>query len=78
MEDYQHNSDRFLFACRIFRRLKREKKLNRKQKKEIEKKLRVMSYWLLLNTPQNKNNPAILQGRINLCLSDLKKFNARS
>lgn len=76
--NYRANSNRFLLACRIFRKLKKQNRLTRNEKKEIEKKLRVVSYWLLLNTPENKNNSAILRGRINLCLNDFKKFNTEA
>ena len=72
-EIYQRNSDYFLIARKTFRKLKEQKKLNKKQIKEIEKKLKVMSFWLLLNTPKNKDNPEIVRGRLQLCLRNLNK-----
>lgn len=77
-EVYQRNSDYFLRADRLFRKLKQQGKLNKKQIKDIEKKLTVMSFWLLLNTENNNQNPAILKGRLQLCLSNLNKLNTRS
>ncbi len=77
-EKYAKISEEFLKISKRFREIKKENKLSKKQKKEIEKNLRIMSYWLLLHNPQNKNNQTILQGRIELCLSNFKKFNARS
>jgi len=76
-EYYQRNADYFLIARKTFRRLKERGKLDKKQIKEIEKKLKVMSFWLLLNTPKNKHIPAIVKGRLQLCLSNLYNFNAR-
>lgn len=76
-ELYQRNSDCFLIARKIFRRLKEKGKLNKQQTKEIEKKIKVMSFWLLLNTPKNKDNPEILRGRLQLCLRNLDNFNKR-
>lgn len=77
-EVYQKNSDYFLIASKIFRRLKQQGKLNRKQIKEIEKKLTAMSFWLLLNTEKNNQNSAIVKGRLQLCLRNLNKLNIRS
>jgi hypothetical protein len=77
-EKYKKISRLFLLLDDRFDELKKKKLINRIQKKEIEKKLRILSYWLLLNTPKNKNNPILLKGRINLCLNDFKKFNTRS
>ena len=77
-ETYQRNSDYFLIARKTFRRLKQQGKLNKKQIKEIEKKLKVMSFWLLLNTEKNNQNPAIVKGRLNLCLRNLNNSNIRS
>lgn len=76
-EIYQKNSDTFLIARKTFRRLKYVGKLTKSQIKEIEKKLKVMSFWLLLNTPKNKTNPEILKGRLELCLRNLNSFNSR-
>ena len=75
---YQRNSDYFLLARKTFRRLKEQGRLNRKQIKKIEKKLRVMSFWLLLNTPKNKYNPSIAKERLQLCLRNLDNLNTRS
>ena len=75
---YNEVSRKFLLLDERFDELKTKKLINRKQKKQIEKRLRVLSYWLLLNTPKNKNNSAIFQGRVKLCLNDFEKFNARS
>ena len=44
----------------------------------IEKTLTAMSFGLLLNTEKNNQNPAIVKGRLNLCLRNLKKLNTRS
>jgi len=77
-EIYQRNSEYFLMADKLFRKLKREKKLTRVQIKKIEKKLTAMSFWLLLNTERNNQNPTIIKGRLQLCLSNLNKLNARS
>lgn len=77
-ERYKRNSDYFLIARKTFRRLKQQGKLNKKQIKEIEKKLKVMSFWLLLNTEKNNQNPAIIKGRLNLCLRNLNNSNTRS
>jgi len=77
-ELYQINSDYFLIASKIFRRLKQQGKLTKKQIKEIEKKLTAISFWLLLNTEKNNQNPAIVKGRLNLCLRNLEKLNTRS
>ncbi|MFH1237908.1 MAG: hypothetical protein V1491_00520 [archaeon] len=74
-EIYQRNSDYFLIASKTFRRLKQQGKLNRKEIKEIEKKLTAMSFWLLLNTEKNNQNPAIVKGRLQLCLRNLNKLN---
>jgi hypothetical protein len=76
-ELYQRNSDYFLIARKTFRRLKEKGKLTKIQIKEIEKKIKVMSFWLLLNTPKNKHNPAIVKGRLQLCLRNLDNFNTR-
>jgi hypothetical protein len=74
-EIYQRNSDYFLVARKTFRRLKQQGKLNKKQIKEIEKKLKMLSFWLLLNTEKNNQNPAIVKGRLQLCLSNLDNLN---
>ena len=77
-EVYQKNADYFLVAGKVFRRLKQQKKLNKNQIKEIEKKLTAMSFWLLLNTENNNQNPKIVKGRLQLCLRNLNKLNIRS
>lgn len=69
-EIYQKNSDYFLIVRKTFRQLKQQGKLDKNQIKNIEKKIRVMSYWLLLNTQKNKNNKIILNHRLTLCLRD--------
>lgn len=74
---YQKNSDYFLIVRKTFRKLKENGKLNKIQIKEIEKKIKVMSFWLLLNTPKNKDNPEIVKGRLQLCLRNLDNFNKK-
>jgi len=74
-ELYQRNSDYFLISRKTFRKLKENRKLTKIQIKEIEKRLKVMSFWLLLNTPKNKDNPEIIKGRLQLCLRNLDNFN---
>ena len=76
-EIYQINSDYFLIASKKFRRLKGLGRLTKKQTKQIEKKLTAMSFWLLLNTEKNKQNPAIVNGRLKLCSNSLDKLNTR-
>jgi len=66
---YERNSDIFLQERHKYRELKKEGKLTKKQIKEIEKRFRIMSYWLLLNTP-NHNEKVILQHRLFLCLKN--------
>ena len=77
-EIYQRNSDYFLKVSKIFRRLKEQEKLSKKHIKEIEKKLTVMSFWLLLNTEKNNQNPTIVKCRLELCLRNLDNLNTRS
>lgn len=76
-DQYQKNADYFLIARKTFRRLKQQGKLKRNQIKEIEKKLKVMSFWLLLNTKKNNQNPTIVKGRLKLCLRNLNNLNVR-
>ena len=73
MEDmnYEKNLRTFLIARDKFRILKRTNKLTKEQIKKIEKKFRVMSYWLLLNTPENKEE-YVLKHRAYLCLKNWK------
>ncbi|HJX51079.1 MAG TPA: hypothetical protein VJ438_06475 [Candidatus Nanoarchaeia archaeon] len=68
-ELYEKNSDMYLIARHKYRQLKKQGKLSKRQIKEIEKRFRVMSYWLLLNTPNHKEK-IILQHRLFLCLKN--------
>lgn len=70
-EIYGRNSDYYLIARHKYRQLKKQGKFNKKQIKEIEKRFRIMSYWLLLNTPNHKEK-SILQHRLYLCLKNWK------
>ena len=40
----------------IFDELKLNKKLNKKEKRKIEEKMRKMTYWIWVNSPKIKNN----------------------
>jgi len=75
-ELYRESSDYFLMTRKKFRKMKEQGVLSKYQIKEIEIKIKMMSFWLLLNTPKNKNNPTIYNGRLQLCLRNLKKFNS--
>ena len=77
-EIYQGNSDYFLIASKTFRKLKEQGKLSKKQIEKIEKKLTAMSFWLLLNTEKNNQNPTILKGRLELCLRNFYDLNTRN
>jgi hypothetical protein len=59
----------------IFDELKNSKKLNRKQKKEVEKKMRRMTYWVWVNSPKIKNNIPMRNSVIQECLTDWKSLN---
>lgn len=74
-EIYKQSSEYFLFCSKRFRELKKEGKLNRQQINKIEKKLRMMSYLLLLTTPKNKNNLEIIRQRLIFCIRDFNNFN---
>ena len=62
----------------LFDELKIKKKLNRKQKKEIEEKMRKMTYWVWVNSPKIKNNLILKENVIQKCLLDWQSFNCVS
>ena len=74
---YLRNSDYFLIVRKTFRKLKERGNLTKTKIKEIEKKIKMMSFWLLLNTPNNQN-PTLVKGRLQLCLRNLDNFNRLS
>lgn len=62
---------------RTFDKLVDEKKLNKKQKKEIKIKLELLSYSVMLNNPKLKNN-YLKQDLLLKFLRYLKNFNSSS
>lgn len=55
--------------------LKERKKVRGKKLKEIENKLRVLSYSVWLSTPKIKNNPMRKRETLLLCLKDFVDHN---
>ena len=67
------------FDLRIkFNKLKKERKLNKKQQKEFRTKLKSLRYFLWINSPDIINKEKIREERCLACIRDFKRFNEGS
>ncbi len=76
-EEFLYARAYLLEADKVYRKLKDKKSLNNKQKKEIKKKLRLLSYYVLLNNPKIKNKK-LKQGNVLSFLNYLKNLDSSS
>ena len=76
-EQFIHTRGYLLEADRIFRKLNDKNLLSHKQKKEIKKKLRILSYYVLLNNPKIKNKQFKQENFLSL-LNYLKNLDSSS
>jgi len=76
-EKFKQVRGHLLEADRIFRKLKDKNLLNFKQKKGIKKKLRLLSYYVLLNNPKIKNKKFKQENFLSF-LNYLKNLNSSS
>ena len=73
-KEYEMKYDYFLKIYMEFLELKRKKKISRKYIKKINHKFNLMSWWLLINDPENENNSLLKKERIELVIKSIKYY----
>jgi len=73
-EEWGKDVDKVFYAQIILDKLKEEKKINRKQYREIRLKIKKLRYKTFLNSPHLEFNPKGKLNAIKMCVEDLKKF----
>ena len=73
-EQWGKDVDRVFYAQIFLDKLKEEKKINRKQYREIRFKIKRLRYKAFLNSPHLEGNPKGKLSAIKMCVEDLKKF----
>lgn len=68
---------KYEFDLRLkFNKMVREKRLNKIQKREFKRKLKLIHYFLWTNSPHLKNKEEMRDKVYLTCINDLKRFNS--
>lgn len=73
-QEWKKNTKKIFYSQIILDRLIENKKINRKQKKEITKKIKLMRYANHLKSPAFENKPILKKNVFISCLKDYSSF----
>ncbi len=73
-ELWGRNTKKIFYSQIILDRLIEKKKINRKEKKEITKKIKLMRYVNHLKSPAFENKPILKRNVLISCLKDYSSF----
>ena len=78
LEEWKNLSKDLTLKQIYYGELKDKKRLTRREKFKIEKKLRIMEYYLWLTSPHLKNKPLLQEKVYSDCLLDFNRFQVRN
>lgn len=74
LENWKKNVDKVFYAQILLDNLKKAKKINRKQYKEIREKIKKQRYCNLLNSPHLEQKQELKRNVLIRCINDYNSF----